>query len=203
MTARVAVLVSGSGTNLQALLDAAASDPDFGGSIVVVGSDRPDAFALERAHEAGIPTVVEQLADAPDRAAWESRLADALEVHAPDIIVLAGFMKILSGGFLARWPDRVINTHPSLLPSFRGAHAARDALEYGVKVTGCTVHLVDEQVDHGPIIGQRAVPVLEDDDEGSLQERIKQVEHELFPACVKLLCNGRIRVDGRRVHIDD
>lgn len=203
MAARVAVLISGSGTNLQALIDASTSDEDFGGSIVVVGSDRPDVLGLERAERAGIPTVVERLTDAPDRATWERRLADALLAHEPDIVVLAGFMKVLSGEFLARWPDRVINTHPSLLPSFRGAHAARDALDYGVKVTGCTVHLVDEQVDHGPIIGQRSVPVLEGDDEASLQERIKKVEHELFPACVKLLCNGRIRVDGRRVHIDD
>jgi phosphoribosylglycinamide formyltransferase 1 len=115
--------------------------------------------------------------------------------------VLAGFMRILSGGFLAGWPDRVINTHPSLLPAFRGAHAVRDALAYGVRVTGSTVHLVDEQVDHGPIVAQRPVEVREDDTETSLHERIKAVEHELLPACVKLLCHGRLEVHGRHVRV--
>jgi phosphoribosylglycinamide formyltransferase 1 len=198
---RLAVLVSGSGTNLQALLDAIAADPDFGGEVVVVGSDRPTAGGLERARAAGIPTVVQLLHDHPDRASWEDALRADLEAHAPDAVVLAGFMRILSGRFLAGWPDRVINTHPSLLPAFRGAHAVRDALEHGVRVTGSTVHLVDEQVDHGPIVAQRPVEVREGDTEATLHDRIKAVEHELLPAGVKLLCHGRLEVDGRHVRV--
>jgi phosphoribosylglycinamide formyltransferase-1 len=199
--ARLAVLASGSGTNLQALIDATSSDPDFGGRIVVVGSDQHDAGALGRARDAGIPTVAEALGDHPDRPTWEKALADAVAEHRPDIVVLAGFMKLVSGDFLNRWPNNVVNTHPSLLPGLRGAHAVRDALEHGVKVTGCTVHLVDEHVDHGPIIAQRAVDVRPDDTEESLHERIKAVEHVLLPACVKLLCHDRIRLEGRVVRI--
>jgi phosphoribosylglycinamide formyltransferase 1 len=198
---RVAVLVSGSGTNLQALLDAIAADEAFGGAVVVVGSDRPQAGGLDRARASGIPTVVRPLDQHPDRASWEAALRADLEEHAPDVVVLAGFMRILSGEFLAGWPDRVINTHPSLLPAFRGAHAVRDALAHGVRVTGSTVHLVDEEVDHGPIVAQRAVEIRDDDTETSLHERIKSVEHELLPACVKLLCHGRLEVDGRRVRV--
>ena len=198
---RLAVLVSGSGTNLQAIIDAVASDPSFGGEIVVVGSDRADARGLVRAREVGIPTVAVELGDHEDRAAWEDELVRRLGEHAPDAVVLAGFMRVLSGAFLRHWPDRVLNTHPSLLPAFRGAHAVREALEYGVKVTGSTVHFVDEQVDHGPIVAQRAVAILEDDDEDTLHERIKSVEHELFPHCVKLLCQGRLRLDGRHVRV--
>jgi phosphoribosylglycinamide formyltransferase 1 len=198
---RLAVLVSGSGTNLQALLDEIAADPVFGGEVVVVGSDRRDAGGLDRARAAGVATVVEELGDHPDRPTWEAALRSRLEEHRPDAVVLAGFMRILSAGFLDGWPDRVINTHPSLLPAFRGAHAVRDALEHGVKLTGSTVHLVDEQVDHGPIVAQRAVEVREDDDEASLHERIKRVEHELLPASVKLLCQDRLVISGRQVHI--
>jgi phosphoribosylglycinamide formyltransferase 1 len=196
---RLAVLVSGSGTNLQALLDTIALDPDFGGEVVVVGSDRPDAGGLARARDAGVPTVVRALDDAPDRATWEAQLRAELEEHRPEAIVLAGFMRILTGAFLAGWPDRVINTHPSLLPAFRGAHAVRDALAYGVKLTGCTVHLVDEQVDHGPIIAQEAVAVSDEDTEDELHGRIQRVEHRLLPATVKLLCHDALEVDGRHV----
>jgi phosphoribosylglycinamide formyltransferase 1 len=200
-TARVAVLVSGGGTNLQALLDRIDADPGFGGQVVVVGADRPDAGGLDRARAAGIDTIVHVMHEHPDRASWERTLRDDLAGHAPDVVVLAGFMRILSGTFLATWPDGVVNTHPSLLPAFRGAHAVRDALEHGVKLTGSTVHLVDEQVDHGPIIAQRAVEVLDDDTVTSLHDRIKAVEHELLPACVKLLCHGRVEVDGRHVRV--
>jgi phosphoribosylglycinamide formyltransferase 1 len=198
---RLAVLVSGAGTNLAALLDAIEADPEFGGEVVVVGSDRADAGGLEVARRAGIPTVVESLDDHADRAAWEASLRAGLEAHAPRVVVLAGFMRIVSAAFLAGWPDRVVNTHPSILPAFRGAHAVREALEHGVRLTGCTVHLVDEQVDHGPIIAQRGVEVRDDDDEASLHERVRHVEHELLPACVKLLCNDRLEVDGRRVRV--
>ena len=199
---RLAVLVSGSGTNLQALLDAIAADPDFGGEVVVVAADRHGAGGLDRAQRAGIPTVVAALDEHPDRPTWEDALVAALRDHDPEVVVLAGFMKILTDRFLSHWPGRVVNTHPSILPAFRGAHAVREALEWGVRLTGCTVHLVDEQVDHGPILAQRAVEVHEDDDEASLHERIKAVEHALLPACVRLLCHGRVRLDGRRVHID-
>ena len=198
---RLAVLISGGGSNLRALLEAIAADPRFGGEVVVVGTDRSDAGGLHSARAAGIPTVVEVLERGADRTAWEDRLAGRLAEHDVEVVVLAGFMRILSGRFLARWPDRVVNTHPSLLPAFRGAHAVREALDHGVAVTGCTVHLVDEEVDHGPILAQEAVPVLDGDTEETLHDRIKAVEHRLLPACVALLCHDRIRVEGRRVRI--
>jgi phosphoribosylglycinamide formyltransferase 1 len=200
-SARIAVLISGSGSNLRALLGAIDDDPSFGGEVVVVGSDRPDAAGLGFARERAIPTVVQRLHDHADRPTWERALRCDLEAHEPDLIVLAGFMKILTAESLDRWPGRVVNTHPSLLPAFRGAHAVREALDHGVKVTGSTVHLVDELVDHGPIVAQRPVDVLPDDTEDTLHERIKAVEHELFPACVKLLCHGRLAVDGRHVRV--
>jgi len=195
---RLAVLISGGGSNLLSLLDATRTRPGFGGEVVVVGADRADAGGLAHAVDAGIPTVVHELSAGDDRGRWEHALADELAAHEPEVVVLAGFMRILSGAFLTRWPDRVVNTHPSLLPAFRGAHAVRDALAYGVTLTGCTVHLVDEQVDHGPILAQRAVHVLPDDTEVTLHERIKAVEHTLLPTCVEALCQGRVRVEGRR-----
>lgn len=200
---RLAVLVSGTGTNLQALLNRIAEDPSFGGEVVVVGSDQHSAAGLERAREAGVPTVVRALEDASDRGAWEAGLRTELEAYAPDLVVLAGFMRILSGAFLEGWPHRVVNAHPSLLPAFRGAHAVRDALAHGVKLTGSTVHLVDELVDHGPIVAQEAVAVHDDDTQTSLHERIKDVEHRLLPAVVKLMCHGRVQLDGRRVRISE
>jgi phosphoribosylglycinamide formyltransferase 1 len=198
---RIAVLVSGSGTNLQALLDRIGADAGFGGEVVVVGADRDGIAGLARAEQAGIPTVVQRLADHPDRPTWERALRADLERYRPDVVVLAGFMKILSGAFLAGWSGRVINTHPSLLPAFRGAHAVREALEHGVKLTGSTVHLVDEEVDHGPIVAQRAVAVHPDDDEDRLHARIKAVEHALFPECVGWLCRGQLEVTGRTVNV--
>lgn len=198
---RIAVLVSGSGTNLRALLDAVDADPSFGGHVAVVGGDQPGCGGIGLAAERGVPTAATGLDEHADRAAWESDLTTRIAAHDPDTVVLAGFMRILSGAFLDRWPGRVLNVHPSLLPSFPGAHAVRDALEHGVKVSGSTVHLVAEQVDHGPIVCQRAVPVLEDDDEERLHARIKEVEHRLLPAAVKLLCHDRIVVEGRRVRM--
>jgi len=199
---RLAVLVSGSGTNLQALLDAAASPDGLGGEVVVVGSDKPGAGGLARAAAAGIATFVEPLEDHPDRPTWEAELIARLREHAPDAVVLAGFMRLVSGAFLAEWPGRVVNTHPSLLPAFRGAHAVRDALAAGVRVTGSTIHFVDEQVDHGPIIAQLVVPVEPGDDEDALHERIKAAEHRLYPWCVRALCHGHLRIDGNIVVID-
>lgn len=189
MTTRIGVLVSGSGTNLQALLEAIDADADFGGEVVVVGSDNPGAGGLERARARGIPTFATRLADHPDRATWEAALTHGMQAHDPDLVVMAGFMKIVTRTFLAAWPDRVVNVHPSLLPAFRGAHAVDDALAAGVKVTGCTVHLVDELVDHGPILAQEAVTIEPTDDRDSLHARIQRVEHRLLPAAVKALCH--------------
>ena len=196
---RLAVLVSGAGTNLAALLAAIDADPTFGGEVVVVGSDRADAGGLAIARDAGVSSVVQQLGDHPDRQAWEAALVADLQAHTPDAVVLAGFMKIVSPAFLAHWPQRVLNTHPSLLPAFPGGHAVQDALAYGVRLTGCTVHVVDEQVDHGPIIAQQAVEVRDDDTGDDVVERIKAVEHTLYPWAVRALCRGELRVDGRHV----
>jgi phosphoribosylglycinamide formyltransferase 1 len=196
---RVVVLVSGHGSNLQALLDAAG--PGSGLAVVLVAADRADAFGLERARRAGVDTAVVRPADHPDRAAFDLALRDLVAAARPDVVCLAGFMRILGPGFVRAFPDRIVNTHPSLLPAFRGAHAVRDALAYGVKVTGCTVHLVDEEVDHGPVLFQAAVPVADGDDEDRLHERIKAEEHRLLPAAVRLLAEGRVRVEGRRARI--
>jgi phosphoribosylglycinamide formyltransferase-1 len=190
------VLASGSGTTLQALLDAAAGSSY---EVVAVGSDRPAARALERATQAGVPTFVRALGDSPDRPTWNLELAEDVAAHAPDLVVCAGFMRILSADFLARFPGRVVNTHPALLPSFPGAHAVADALAYGVRVSGVTVHFVDEGVDTGPVIAQAAVPVLEDDDEASLHARIQGVEQPLYVEAVGRLAREGWTVQGRTV----
>ncbi|WP_222928356.1 MULTISPECIES: phosphoribosylglycinamide formyltransferase [Cellulomonas] len=197
-TRRLVVLVSGTGSNLAALL-AAHADPAYGARVVGVVSDRPDVLALERAREAGVPTAVVRLRDFDDRAAWDRALAQAVAVFDPDLVVLAGFMKLLGAPFLERFGGRVLNTHPALLPSFPGAHGVRDALAYGVKVTGCSVIVVDAGVDTGPIVAQAAVPVEPDDDEASLHERIKVVERELLVRAVGEVARGGMRVEGRRV----
>jgi phosphoribosylglycinamide formyltransferase 1 len=192
---RVVVLISGSGSNLQALLDA----PAVSGDIVAVVSDVVGAGGLERAQRAGVATVVVDRKAHSDRPAWEAALTEAVADLAPDVVVLAGFMRILSGAFVRRWP--ILNVHPSLLPAFPGAHAVDDALAYGVKVTGATVHFVVEEVDAGPIVLQDAVPVLPGDDAAALHERIKAVEHRLLPIAVDLFCSDRLVVDGRHVRI--
>jgi phosphoribosylglycinamide formyltransferase 1 len=197
---RVVVLVSGHGSNLQALLDAAAG-PGAGMAVVLVVADRPGAHGLERARRAGVDTAVVRPADHPDRPAFDLALRDLVAGARPDVVCLAGFMRILGPAFVRAFPDRIVNTHPSLLPAFRGAHAVRDALAYGVKVTGCTVHLVDEEVDHGPVLFQAAVPVEAGDDEERLHERIKREEHRLLPLAVRLVAEGRVRVEGRRARI--
>lgn len=197
---RVVVLVSGTGSNLAALLEA-HDDPAYGARVVGVVSNRADAPALARAQAAGVPTVVVAPADFPDRAAWDEGVARAVEVFDPEYVVLAGFMRILGEPFLRRFGGRTINTHPALLPAFPGAHGVRDALAYGVAVTGCTVHLVDAGVDTGPIIAQRAVDVLPGDDEASLHERIKAVERELLVDVVGRVAREGLRVEGHRVVI--
>ncbi len=198
--ARVVVLVSGSGTNLQALLDASA-DPAYGAAVVAVGADRDGAGGLDRAHAAGVPTFVERVGDHPDRASWDAALARAVAAHEPDLVVLAGFMKLVGTTFLERFGGRTINTHPALLPSFPGMHGPRDALDYGVKVTGCTVFVVDEGVDTGAILAQAAVPVRNEDDEAALHERIKTVERTLLVDVVGRMARDGWTVIGRKVTI--
>ena len=186
---RLVVLLSGAGTLCAALL-AAASRPGYPAEVVAVGSDRRDAAGLGAARDRGLPTFTVPLRDHPDRAAWDRALAVELAAHRPDWVVSAGFMKILGPAVLAAFPGRVLNTHPALLPAFPGAHAVRDALAAGVTTTGTTVHLVDAGVDTGPVIAQRAVPVLPGDDEDRLHERIKTVERELLVATVARLVAG-------------
>ncbi|WP_406507180.1 phosphoribosylglycinamide formyltransferase [Streptomyces sp. NBC_00212] len=202
--ARLVVLVSGSGTNLQALLDAIAADPHgYGAQIVAVGADRDSIAGLERAERAGIPTFVCRVKDHGSREEWDAALAAATEAYAPDLVVSAGFMKIVGKEFLARFGGRVVNTHPALLPSFPGAHGVRDALAYGARVTGCTVHFVDDGVDTGPIIAQGVVEIRDEDDEAALHERIKEVERRLLVDVVGHLARNGYRIEGRKVQIGE
>ena len=195
---KVVVLASGSGTLMQALLDATARS-GYPAKIVAAGTDRAGAEALARAERAGVPHFTVRLTDHPDRAAWDKALTEAVAAYQPDLVVSAGFMKILGPAFLARFEGRVINTHPALLPSFPGMHAVADALDMGVKVTGSTVHFVDAGVDTGPIIAQEAVVVETDDDESRLHERIKTVERRLLVEVVERLGRGGCTVEGRKV----
>ena len=194
---RLVVLVSGAGTNLQALLDA-CRDPGYGATIVAVGADRDGIKALDRAKGHDIPTFTRKLPDFPTRDSWDQALATATQRHKPDLVVCAGFMKLLGKSFLAAFGGRCINTHPALLPSFPGMHGVRDALEYGVKVTGCTVFIVDEGVDDGPIIAQAAVPVAPADDEHALHERIKVAERALLVDTVGRMAREGWSVEGSR-----
>ncbi|MFJ6778141.1 phosphoribosylglycinamide formyltransferase [Streptomyces yangpuensis] len=202
---RLVVLVSGSGTNLQALLDAIDAHPGgsegFGAEVVAVGADRTDIAGLERAEKAGIPTFVCPVKEYGSRAEWDAALTAATDAHAPDLVVSAGFMKIVGKEFIDRFGGRFINTHPALLPAFPGAHGVRDALAYGAKVTGCTVHFVDSGVDTGPIIAQGVVEVRDEDDEAALHERIKEVERQLLVDVVGRLARHGYRIEGRKVTI--
>lgn len=194
------MLVSGAGTNLQALLDACAGD-GYGAQVVAVGADRDDIAALARAGDAGVPTFTLRLRDFPSREDWDQALTTACADFAPDLIVLAGFMKLVGAAFLASFGGRVINTHPALLPSFPGMHGVRDTLEYGAKVSGCTVFLVDSGTDSGPVIAQAAVPVHDGDDEAALHERIKVAERGLLVDTVGRLARDGWSVQGRKVRI--
>ncbi len=198
---RVGVLVSGSGTNLQALLDAETRGQLAPATIVCVVSNRPGARALERASAAGVAAVVVDHKHHAGREPFEDAVAEILHAHRVEAVVLAGFMRVLTARFLARWPDRILNIHPSLLPAFPGVDAQRQALEHGVKITGATVHLVDAGLDAGPIVLQAAVPVLDGDDLDTLRARILEREHELLPRAVSLLAAGRLRRDGRRITV--
>jgi phosphoribosylglycinamide formyltransferase-1 len=194
----VVVLVSGAGTNLAALL-LAADAPDYPAEVVAVGADRPEIVALDRAASAGVDTFVVIPEQYPSRAAWDLAMADATAVHRPDLVVLAGFMRLVGPVFLERFPRRVINTHPALSPSFPGMRAPKDALEHGVKVTGCTIFIVDDGVDTGPIVAQAAVPVQADDTVETLHERIKEQERDLLVRTVADLVTHPYRIDGRKV----
>lgn len=200
---RLVVLVSGSGTNLQALLDeiAATGVEAYGAEIVAVGADREGIEGLARAERAGLPTFVRKVKDYGTRDAWDAALAEAVAAHEPDLVVSAGFMKIVGKEFLARFGGRFVNTHPALLPSFPGAHGVRDALAYGARVTGCTVHFVDDGVDTGPIIAQGVVEIRDEDDESALHERIKEVERRLLVDVVGRLARNGYRIEGRKVVI--
>jgi phosphoribosylglycinamide formyltransferase 1 len=190
MPLRLVVLVSGSGTLLQALLDAVVAG-ELAASIVAVGADRADAYGLVRARTAGVATFVHPLAKGADRGVWDAELADSVAAHQPDLVVSAGFMKLVGEAFLARFGGRMINTHPALLPSFPGMHGVRDALAHGVKVTGTTVFVVDSGVDTGRILAQAPVPVLPGDTEETLHERIKTVERCLLVDTINEISKGK------------
>jgi phosphoribosylglycinamide formyltransferase 1 len=198
---RFAVLVSGQGTNLQALLDAQARGALAPAEVALVVCNRPGAPALARAAAAGVPSVLVDHTRHPNRRSFEDALLVELRAAEIEAIVLAGFMRILTEHFVGAFPLHILNTHPALCPSFPGVFAARQALDYGVKVTGCTVHLVDTGVDTGPIVFQAAIPVEDDDNEATLHERIRAHEHALLPEAARLLAAGRLRVEGRRVRI--
>jgi phosphoribosylglycinamide formyltransferase-1 len=199
---RFGVLVSGSGTNLQALLDAEASGELAPAEIACVVSNRPGVRALDRARAAGRPAIVVDHKAFAGREPFEDALLGALAAHGAGAVVLAGFMRVLTPRFLDRFPDRILNIHPSLLPAFPGVDAQRQAFEHGVKVTGATVHFVDAGLDAGAIVLQAPVDVLPDDDVDSLRERILLREHALLPRAVRLLAAGKLRREGRRVRIE-
>jgi phosphoribosylglycinamide formyltransferase-1 len=198
--ARLVVLVSGAGTNLQALVDA-TQDPAYGASVVAVGADREDIEGLTRAEKAGIPTFVHKVPDSITRGEWDVTLTETVEEFEPDLIVLAGFMKLVGPELLGRFPGRVVNTHPALCPSFPGTSGPADALAYGVKVTGATLFVVDAGVDTGPIIAQTVVSVEDDDDVESLHERIKVAERAMLVETVGRIAREGFSITDRKVRI--
>jgi phosphoribosylglycinamide formyltransferase 1 len=198
VTARLVVLVSGSGTNLQALLDA-CDDPSYGARVVAVGADRDGIEGLARADRAGVPTFVTQVGHFDGRERWDRALADTVAGYEPDLVVLAGFMKLVGPAFLERFGGRVVNTHPALSPSFPGMRGPAEALEYGVKVTGCTLFVVDAGVDTGPIVAQQAVPVEDDDTTESLHERIKVAERAMLVGAVGRMAREGFTITDRKV----
>lgn len=192
------VLISGSGTNLQALIDAIERGA-LKAVIRMVVSNRADAYGLTRARNHGLPTTVISHKDFSSRETFEAELIKTLQDHGVELVVLAGFMRLLSPFFIRAFPQRIMNIHPALLPSFPGTHAQRQAVERGVRLSGATVHFVDEEVDHGPIIAQAAVPVYPDDDEESLSARILAQEHRIYPQAIQLFAEGRLEVRDHRV----
>jgi phosphoribosylglycinamide formyltransferase-1 len=198
---KVGVLVSGNGSNLQTLIDLCAT-PDMPAEIALVISNKPGVMALDRAARAGIPTQVIPHQDFPDRIAFDQAMDAALRAAGVEFICLAGFMRVLSEMFVELWRDKLINIHPALLPSFKGLHTHRQALEAGVRFHGCTVHIVRPQLDDGPILVQAVVPVRPDDDEQSLAARVLKAEHRAYPLALKLIAEGRVTIDGSRARID-
>ena len=202
MKKRLVILISGRGSNMEAILRAAA-DPAYPGQVVAVIANRPDAKGLETAKAAGIATAALDHKAYPSREAFDAALAEAIDAHAPDLVILAGFMRILSEGFVRHYDGLLINIHPSLLPAFPGLHTHQRALEEGCRVHGCTVHFVTPALDHGPAIAQAVVPVLEGDDEHSLAARVLVQEHQVYPAAVAWFCQGRLRLEQGRVLLAD
>ena len=198
---KLLILISGQGSNLEALL-AARQAGDLPVDIVAVISNRPQAVGLEKAASAGIETLVINHKDYPEREQFDAALAAAIDAYAPDVIALAGFMRILSDGFVRRYEGRMVNIHPSLLPAFPGLNTHQRALEEGVRIHGCTVHFVTPQLDHGPIIVQAAVPVRDDDDAQKLAARVLQMEHRIYPLALRWLVEDRLHLQGQRVMID-
>jgi phosphoribosylglycinamide formyltransferase 1 len=203
MTTSIAILASGSGTNAQALVEASRRGELAGGEVVVVVSDREGSGALQRAQTAGVEALFLDPSTHPDREVYAAAIVKELRARNVGLVCLAGFMRILPPSFVKAFENRILNLHPALLPAFPGANAVRDALAWGAKVTGTTVHFVDEEVDHGPIVLQEAVPVLGGDTEESLHERIKEVERRLYPEAVRLVLGGRTRIEGRAVVIEE
>jgi phosphoribosylglycinamide formyltransferase-1 len=201
---KIAILISGRGSNLQSLID--HFGPVITGSpieIVRVLSNRPDALGLERAKKAGIPAQVVDHKSYADRAAFDAAMDQAIRAAGAEMVVLAGFLRLLTDGFIAGWRDRLVNIHPALLPSFKGLHTHARALEAGVRFHGCTVHYVRPEMDTGPIIAQAAVPVRQDDTEESLGRRVLEAEHRLFPLALRLIAEGKVRVENERAIVDD
>lgn len=201
MRRKVAVLISGRGSNMQSLVRAAAA-PDYPAEIVLVLSNKADAAGLDFAREAGIATAVVSHGDFPDRAAFDAAMDAEIRRHGAELICLAGFMRLLEPGIIQVWQDRMLNIHPSLLPSFKGLHTHERALEAGVKLAGCTVHFVRPEMDTGPIIAQAAVPVLPGDTPDVLAARVLEQEHLLYPMALRLVAEGRVRVEGGRSFVD-
>ena len=200
MSKKIGVVVSGRGSNLQSIIDHIA-EGKLNVKIAVVVSDHKEAFALERAAKAGIPTAVVERKGCKDKAEFEDKIDAALREAGAEVVVLAGFMRILTGHFISRWEHKIINIHPALLPSFKGLDAQGQAVDYGVKVAGCTVHFVDEGTDTGPIILQKVVPVLDDDTEETLAARILKEEHKALPEAIQLWADGKLTIKGRKVYV--
>ena len=200
MSKKIGVVVSGRGSNLQSLIDHIA-EGKLNVEIAVVVSDHKEAFALERAAKAGIPTAVVERKGCKDKAEFEDKIDAALRDKGAEVVVLAGFMRILTGHFISRWENKIINIHPALLPSFKGVDAQGQAVDYGVKIAGCTVHFVDEGTDTGPIILQKAVPVFDDDTEETLAARILIEEHKALPEAIQLWADGKLTIKGRKVFV--
>ena len=198
---RLGVLVSGRGSNLQSIMDACAREYTKA-VVTVVLSDNPDAYGLVRAQNAGIDTCVVKPSDYPDRDTHNAAMGEILERYSVGLVCLAGYMRVLAPSFVKKFKNRIINIHPAILPSFPGLHGQEQALNYGVKVSGCTVHFVDEGVDTGPVIIQAVVPVFHDDTDETLSARILEYEHKIYPAAIRLFSEGRLKVESRKVIIE-